>query len=51
MYYYNIELLKESRILLTEKDLDNLQWAKDFMNSYERKHKLGKYATNKDKRI
>lgn len=28
--------------ILTEKQLDDLQWAKDFLNKYERKHKLRK---------
>lgn len=25
--------------ILTEMELNNLQWAKDFLNNYERKHK------------
>lgn len=25
---------------LSERDLDNLQWAKEFMEKYERKHKI-----------
>lgn len=30
--------------ILTETELDNLQWAKDFLNNYEKKH--GKKKTN-----
>lgn len=26
---------------LTEKDLDNLQWAKDFLDRYDRRRPLG----------
>ena len=29
---------------LTEKELDNLEWAKEFMKRYEKKHKLGKFS-------
>lgn len=25
--------------MLSERDLENLQWAKDFMDRYEKKHK------------
>lgn len=30
----------ENKRLLTEMELDNLQWAKDFMDKYEKKHKM-----------
>lgn len=33
--------------MLTEKELDNLQWAKDFMNRYERKHRMKYTFKNK----
>lgn len=29
---------------LSEAQVDALQWAKDFMDNYERKHKLGKFS-------
>lgn len=32
---------------LTEKQLDDLQWAKDFMNGYERKYKPRKLQRKK----
>lgn len=30
-----------AQTVLSTKDLDNLQWAKDFINAYEKKHKKG----------
>lgn len=32
----------EEKSTLSEKDLDNLEWARDFMNWYESKNKLMK---------
>lgn len=31
---------------MEEKDLDNLQWAKDFLNHYEKKHKIKKESSH-----
>lgn len=31
--------LRYAKTVLEEKDLDNLSWAKDFIDNYERKHK------------
>lgn len=33
-----MEVAKGSFKQLSDKDLDNLQWAKDFMDRYEKKH-------------
>ena len=30
---------QEVRKTLTEQEIDNLEWARDFMNNYEKKHK------------
>lgn len=39
------ELLIENKQVLTEKQLNDLQWAKEFMEKYEKKHII----KNKDK--
>lgn len=34
--------------MLSERDLENLSWAKKFLNDYERKHKMDKNNYNID---